>query len=95
MIDGETGWDTELKGSLRSPSIKEPFLCVFEEAIVYPKATAIKKGIWMYDAILLCEREDISIDKTKRKMETATHYYLRVSGLLAIFQKVQRFFSLN
>lgn len=94
LRDGETGWDTELKGSLRCVSESQPFLSVYKAALDYPRATAIKKGTWMYDAVKLCKKEGIAIDMKKRKIETAVHYYLRVTGLLSIIDRLNlRLFS--
>lgn len=88
LRDGDTGWDTELEGSVRSGIIKEPFLSVYKSVIFYPQATAVKKGIWMYDAIKLCEKEGIQIDKSRRKIESPLHYYLRVTGILPIADRL-------
>ncbi|HBM45764.1 MAG: hypothetical protein UT05_C0002G0078 [Parcubacteria group bacterium GW2011_GWF2_38_76] len=82
LIDGESGWDMEFKGSIRTADIKEPLLSVYSSVLNYFYATAIKKGVWFYDAIKLCEKEGIKIDKTKRRIETFNHYVLRVTKFL-------------
>lgn len=79
LIDGETGWDMEIKGSGRSVSIKEPFLGVYNKVIDYPDWTAVHGGMWMYDAVELCQKEGIAIDKTKRKIESERRYRWRIA----------------
>jgi hypothetical protein len=93
LVHGETGWDTEFRGSARSHEIKEPFLSVYEDVLDYPKVTAIKKGIWMYDAIKLCEKEGIKIDRSKRKIETPLHYYFRITHILPIIDRLNLLLS--
>lgn len=88
LKDGDTGWDTELYGSRQSQIISEPFLSVYKDVIDYPQATAVKKGVLLYDAFLLCKREGIPIDKTKRKIESKLKYFLRVTKLLPIVQRL-------
>ena len=65
LIDGETGWDFEAKGTARSCRIKKKFLSVKKPVIDYPKATGIKKGGWTYDAIALFEKEGIKINSQR------------------------------
>lgn len=90
LIDGETGWNMEIDGSKRSINIKEPFLSVYKKVLDYPKATAVKKGKWLYDAVKLCEKEGIKIDGTKRKIEGRSRYFLRITGLLGLGNKLSR-----
>lgn len=90
LVDGESGWDMEFKGSIRSVDAKEPFLSVYNNALDYFYATAIKKGVWYYDAVKLCEREGINIDKTKRKIETFGHFVLRKTKIIVVAQKIGR-----
>ena len=91
IIDGESGWDMEFKGSIRSKDIKEPFLSVHEKTLDYFYTTAIKKGVWFYDAVKLCEKEGIYIDPKSRPIETFGHCFIRRSGLLSMIQKIKRF----
>lgn len=79
LIDGESPWETEMKGSLRAVNITEPFLSLKkgERAIPY-FATGIKRGIWLYDAWLLLKREGIQIDRSKRKIESLSAYLFRL-----------------
>ena len=77
LIDGESGWDMEFKGSERAAKLSATFLCVYISAIDY-FATAIKRGRWYYDAVQLCEREGIKLDLSKRPVETQHEYYFRL-----------------
>ena len=77
LRDGESGWDMELKtGSERIKKINSPLLCVEKPAIDY-FATAIKKGRWYYDAVKLCEKEGIKVNKSKRPIQSFFGYVLR------------------
>lgn len=93
LVDGETGWNMEIDGSKRSTNITEPFLSVWDKVFDYPSATAIKKGVWLYDAVRLCEREGIKIDTTKRKMEKKSRYFLRITGLLGAINRLKNLLS--
>jgi hypothetical protein len=93
LADGETGWNMEIDGSKRSADIKEPFLSVYDKALDYPDATAVKKGKWLYDAVKLCEKEGIKIDETKRKVETRIRYFLRISKLPRILNRFKNLLS--
>lgn len=90
LIDGESGWDMEIKGSKRISNLKTPFLCVYKKAIDY-FCTAIKRGRWYYDAVKLCEKEGIKIDKNKRPIESGKEYFLRISKITSFIQKINRF----
>lgn len=71
LVDGETGWDMEVRGTLRALKLSEPFLAVdhTEPLIDYFYDTAILKGRWMPGALRLCRREGIPVDTSRR----ATH----------------------
>lgn len=92
LIDGESGWDFEIKGSKKVVDLKIPFLCVYKKAINY-FATAIKRGVWYYDAVKLCAKEGIIIDGKRREIETRSRYFLRVSRLYSFYEKMNRLFS--
>ena len=78
--EGETVWDFECLGSIRSNALDCPFLCVtrYESLdgdingisnLPLPYyATAIIKGRWLPGAIGLCRREGISIDLAYQKV---------------------------
>jgi hypothetical protein len=68
LKDGESGWDMEKEGSLRSNDLNEVFLSTQKKCPVldYYYYTAIKKGMWMPGAIRLLRRENIKIDVSKR-----------------------------
>jgi len=77
LRNGESGWDFEVKGTERSREISRKFLCSTKMIIPYFMTTAIKKGMWYYDAVKLCERENIPLDLSKRKVESKTEYRRR------------------
>ena len=77
LAPGENAWQMELKGSARSNEIDAPFLSVpSANKAMEQYATAIKKGMWFYDAIALCEREGIKIN-LRRPVEPFNRYVLR------------------
>ncbi len=81
LINGESAWDMEIKGSKRIQSIPEVFLSVLkgQPAINY-FCTAIKKGVWFRDAVALIRREGIPFTSTRR-VESFGNYLLRKSHL--------------
>lgn len=75
--DGETAWDVEVKGTIRSYKIKQPFLSVKAPALYYNPRTAVIRGKWNYDVVKFCRREEIKINTQKRPI-----YY---TGVIATF----------
>lgn len=77
LAPGENAWQMELMGSARSNEIGAPFLSVScADKAMEQYATAIKKGIWFYDAVLLCKREGIKLN-LRRPVEPFSRYVLR------------------
>ena len=68
LVDGETGWDMELRGSRRSSELAEPFLAthVGSPVIDYYADTGILKGKWLPGALRFCRREGIEVDTSRR-----------------------------
>ncbi len=76
----ETIWQFEIEGSKRSNAIAKPFLSVYEDENGTPLeygnyaftyfCTAVLKGKWMRGAVTLCKKEGISLNLSKRKVET-------------------------
>ncbi|MBI4117371.1 MAG: hypothetical protein HY451_01680 [Parcubacteria group bacterium] len=86
LVDGETGWDFEFKGAMRSRDYK--FLSLKKAAFNYVSTTAIKKGKWRYPAVRLANKEGLKLDLLKRPVETWSEYYF---GLLKKnFKKLAR-----
>jgi len=79
----ENAWQMELDGTKRAAHMNELYVSVYRNspAIDY-YATAIKRGRWFYDAVKMCEREGIMIDKNKRRVETYSRYLGRKFGSL-------------
>ena len=72
LVDGENGWDMEIKGSIRCQSISKTFISLktkdnrFTDIPLSYIATAIVKGKWKKRAIDFLQQEGISIDYRKR-----------------------------
>ncbi|MCA9077820.1 MAG: hypothetical protein KDA93_22525 [Planctomycetaceae bacterium] len=68
LVDGETGWDMELRGSGRSSAMSEPFLATYvgSPLIDYYADTGILKGKWLPGALRFCRREGIDVDTSRR-----------------------------
>ncbi|MDQ3110741.1 MAG: hypothetical protein M3R17_12680 [Bacteroidota bacterium] len=82
--DGESPWEFEINGSVRSRSMKKPFLGITQSShknvLVGPipyLCTAITKGVWMREVLTLCKKEQIEIDLTKRPLESRIQYLKR------------------
>lgn len=76
LVDGETGWDFELKKNQPSQSDRL-FLSVKKPVISYVKSTGIKKGRWTYDALQLFKQEGINVGASQRLAETKQEYIKR------------------
>lgn len=84
LKDGESIWEFEINGSKRADEIANPCLCIIEDPkknyvhgpITY-LCTAVSKGIWMLDALELGRKEGITIDTSKRGIETNFEYWFR------------------
>jgi len=66
IVEGENGWEMEIKGSERSRSIDKLFLSVKKPVIYYHKDTAVVKGKWTYDVVKFCKKQGIKLDFKKR-----------------------------
>lgn len=82
--DGESPWQFEINGSVRSRTMNKPFLGITESSkkdiLVGPipyLCTAITKGTWMREVVKLCQKENIPIDLSKRPLETRMQYLKR------------------
>ena len=69
LVDGENVVQMEIEGSKRSHVITAPFLSVKEPAMYYHVRSAIIRGKWMYDAVKLCQKEDIKLDLSRRSID--------------------------
>ena len=61
LKDGETPWDMEIEGSIRSNNIEAPFLTVKEPVVYYNARSAVIRGKWNYNVVKFCRREGIKI----------------------------------
>jgi|GEM_PF-592033 len=78
LKDGESGWDMEREGSIRSNDLKEVFLSTQRKRPIldYYYYTAIKKGMWMPGALRLLRRENIKVDVSKRGVRSEIGFVL-------------------
>ncbi len=92
LVEGETGWDMESKGTVRSKKLSYGFFSAHDNYFMnYYERTAIKKGKWMPGAIHLCRKENISIDLSQRPTFSRKHLmvgYLRSSWLAGIIRNI-------
>jgi len=76
----ENIWAFEIEGTKRANAIEKPFLSVFVDDKGQPLeignyaftyfCTAVLKGKWMRGAIEVCKKENISLNLSKRPVET-------------------------
>ncbi len=83
LKDGESPWDFEYAGSIRSNSTDKQFLSVIRDnrerwPLEY-FGTAIVQGKWVRQAVALCAREGIRIDRKQRAIESPTETLQRKS----------------
>lgn len=84
LKDGESPWQFEVNGSVRSRKMDKLFLGITEAShqdilagpIPY-LCTAITKGIWMREALRLCRKENVALDLSHRPTETVFAYTWR------------------
>jgi hypothetical protein len=69
LVPGETGWQMEIEGTVRSRKLDEPFLGVSSQrpVIDYYRHTGILKGKWVPGALRLCKRHGITVDTSRRE----------------------------
>ncbi|MDB5194412.1 MAG: hypothetical protein JWN50_426 [Parcubacteria group bacterium] len=92
LHDDETIWQMELLGSERARDPKYRFWSVDtgQPAIAYVPSTAIKKGVWRYDAVMFCKKHGIVIDSRTRPIETRDAYIRRRLKNLPLIGRVLR-----
>lgn len=85
LIPGETPWDFEIEGSKRATKKKFKMLGIKpnpEEDYVHGPisylCTAVTKGVWMREALELCEKEKINADFSQRPIETEKEQRKRI-----------------
>ena len=79
LRDGESPWQLELDGSARTAQLSRPFLALVEGS---PRplsyfSTAVVRGVWLRDAVALCRREGIHIDRDGRPVESRRRFLER------------------
>jgi hypothetical protein len=76
LVDGETGWDMELKGSRRSDRLEVPFLSVTFDPTTGRNTNpplpymsrVVVRGRWTQEAVALCRKEGLTIDRANRRV---------------------------
>ncbi len=92
LRDDENAWQMELQGSERARNEKYKFYSVLDghPATNY-FSTALKKGVWLYDAVKWCERHGIKVDDSLHPIEGRGHYLLRKVKALPYLGRVVSF----
>jgi hypothetical protein len=94
LREGESPWEIEDIGSTRSNSLARPFLSISkDERETWPLdyfSTAVVQGKWVRQAVALCAREGIRVDKTQRAIESRLGTLQR--KLLANLRQIKRGF---
>ena len=67
--EGESAWDMEREGTVRSKELDAPFLSVKEPAIKIHSLASVRGGKWLYDSIKILGKEGIHIDLSKRAVD--------------------------
>jgi len=76
---GETPWQLELAGSMRTEALDAPFLSVLrgpQPPLPY-FCNAVIRGVWRRDGLALCRREGVSVDLDARRVESRLVYARR------------------
>ncbi|MEN9614143.1 MAG: hypothetical protein RLZZ347_450 [Candidatus Parcubacteria bacterium] len=89
LKDGESGWEMEREGSVRSTFLNGTFLSARKAfpVVDYYYYTAIKKGKWMPGALRLLRREKIQVDPSQRGVHSRVKIFFgRVKNTLSRFR---------
>jgi len=74
LVEGESPWDLENMGSIRSNSVDKLFLSISKKnRATWPLdyfSTAIVQGKWVRQAVAICAREGVPVDRTQRAIES-------------------------
>lgn len=64
LVPGESPWQFELYGGLRSDALKEPFFASYNHPIPY--IDVLERGKWLPRGVRLCKKEGLPIDLSIR-----------------------------
>jgi hypothetical protein len=96
LKEGESPWDLEMAGSARSNLIDAPFLSISgTDRSNWPLdyfSTGVVQGKWVREAVAICRREGITIDRRQRAFESKMAP-LRRKCLAALMNARMRFRS--
>lgn len=90
LLQDETAWDFELKGSRRSDRITEPFLSVYD-ACVLPYRHAVRRGRWIPGAIRQFAALGITVAAANRPTESELYARWEESAIRRFLGKAWRF----
>lgn len=85
LIPGESPWDFEIEASKRATKKKFRMLGIkpdpnedYVHGPISYLCTAVTKGVWMREALELCEKEKIKVDFSHRPIETEKEQRKRI-----------------
>ncbi len=95
LKSGESPWEFELVGTVRTHGMKEPFMISTDKPIPY--SGVIRKGHWWRDIDSLIEKEGIVLDRKLPKESFFREKYIEIMGWISvnINQPIKRFFGLE
>jgi hypothetical protein len=88
----ESAWDFEIKGSLRSDALDEPFLGMSSDFAV-PYRHVLRRGKLLPDAVRYFASLGVDFDMTKRRMESALNLRWQASAPRRLLGRVWRFIA--
>lgn len=88
----ESAWDFEVKGSLRSDALDEPFLGVSSDFAV-PYRHVLRRGRLLPDAVRYFASLGVDFNMTKRCMESELNLRWQASALRRLSGRVWRFIA--
>lgn len=89
LLNGETAWELELKGTKRTNELDVPFLSVQNNPPIHYFCTAVVKGKWVKEAVDFCRKEGIEVNLKIRPMQTPFDLVIRsetVSNLIGMLR---------
>lgn len=78
LAPGESPWQFETNGTVRSSSLTREFLSVRRgwQPLTY-FCTGVRRGLWLRDAVTLCAKQGVEIDLDARRRERWSAYLRR------------------
>jgi len=96
---GESPWELERLGTKRTEALEAPFLSVRRDLPEGPPldyvCTALVHGMWLPDAVKLCEKEGIHVDLSIRPLSSSIRPLPRSGLRQRAFKRVTRWIVLR